>query len=206
METFCRITRPYELLEPFFTDLLPKVGVLVVYEHSADEEVKRTHIHALIQDCSVDTLTLKKRLEKRFGHFEKEDWAFPKKNLSTIPTIIAYMSKGHLQPKLVKGIPNTHINDYMKLWIEPKDLKKRKKPTYDEIVTEVQENISKLDYMLVEQLHEPDVRFVAQQLIAVLNKHKIICGQYKTRDLLDSILRLNNPEGFLEILISKYRI
>lgn len=102
-------------LEEFFSSL----DRAVVYQHDADEEVSRTHIHALVE-TSVSTDTLKNRLTKIIGkRLPKTDWAFTQKikHNPVEDRFITYMSKGKLEPVYIKGFTQDTCNKYKALWV-----------------------------------------------------------------------------------------
>lgn len=114
MKLAIRLTYPYEDVKEFFR----RFDTCAVYQHDADEEVSRTHIHALVETaCSTDTL--KNWLRKIIGSVEKSDWSFVAKLKGEPVTdrFITYMSKGKLEPKLVKGFTQEQIDAYRKEWI-----------------------------------------------------------------------------------------
>jgi len=110
-----RLHYPYDRLTDFFN----RFDVVVVYQHDADEEVSRTHVHALLE-ATISTDTMKNWVRKLVGHVEKTDWSF-KTELQGQPVqdrFITYMSNGILEPKLVKGFTQEVIDNYKSQWIE----------------------------------------------------------------------------------------
>lgn len=107
-----------ETLIPFFEQL----DRVAVYEHGADEEVNRTHIHALVE-TSVSTDTLKIRIGKCLGYKpNRSDWAFSEKVGRPLTPVedrfITYMSKGTLEPKYLKGFTQDDCDRYKSYWVE----------------------------------------------------------------------------------------
>lgn len=92
----------------------------VVYQHNADEEVSRTHVHALVE-TDVTTDTMKNHLQKILGYrLPASDWSFVSK-LKRLPVedkFITYMSKGKLEPVYTKGFTAEEIERYKSDWIE----------------------------------------------------------------------------------------
>lgn len=117
MKIAIRLTIPWtDKLTEFFSSL----DRAVVYQHDADEEVARTHIHALAE-TSVSTDTLKNRLEKVIGYrLPKTDWAFTQKikHNPVEDRFITYMSKGKYEPKYLKGFTQEDCDNYKSLWVE----------------------------------------------------------------------------------------
>jgi len=190
MKYHVRLTKPFVILETFFREL--QCENMVVYEHAEDEEIKRTHVHALITDPTSGTTTMKARLTKLCGVWKKEDWAFVTKyksndkNLPVDDKLITYMSKGCLEPSLVVGFTEEQITKYKDAWIEP-ETRKKVKPTYDAITKEV----------LRMTIGPQPAIVILNNVITVCNKYNVICGRYKIRDIFDSVYRRSNPTEFL---------
>jgi len=190
MKYHIRLTKDYAILETFFRDL--QCENMVVYEHAADDEIKRTHVHALITDPTSGTTTMKARLTKLFGVWKKEDWAFvtkyksDEKSLPVDDKLITYMSKGCLEPSLVVGFTEEQITKYKDAWIEP-ETRKKVKPTYDAIVREV----------ITMTIGKQQPLVILNNVITVCNKHNVVCGRYKIRDIFDTVLRRTDRDGFI---------
>lgn len=112
---------------------------LIVYEHEADEKVKKTHIHLLIVDSKVKDEALRRLAQKtrtdiRMSGNEFWKWAVKdehKAKLSSDPlSFITYMAKGCLAPKYVKNISPDKVEERRTQWVKPTDLAPEKK--YDE--------------------------------------------------------------------------
>lgn len=186
-----RISRPYDQLREVFKGL--EAEFIVVYEHN---EASRVHIHALLKECPIQLLGLKRRIEKVVGKVSKTDWSF--KTTEITEQFITYMSKGKLDPVFVKGYTPERIASYRSAWIEPekkvqtKLTKPNDKATYREILDEVKRIIPKD----LKFYGHSDVMYVVQNLTRVLNEKKIITSRYKVRDLLDTLFREIDTESF----------
>lgn len=127
MRIAIRFTLPFDdKLKEYFNSF----EQMVVYQHDADEEVSRTHVHALVE-TSVSTDTLKNRLQKILGYrLPKADWAFSMKGKDGTPIedrFVTYMSKGKLQPIALKGFTQEQCDSYKGLWVEQsKPLREKK--------------------------------------------------------------------------------
>lgn len=119
MKLAIRITLAWsDKLEEFFNGL----DRAVVYQHDADEEISRTHVHALAE-TSVSTDTLKNRLHKILGWRPgRSDWAFTQKikHNPVQDKFITYMSKGKLEPVFIKGFNQEVCDKYKALWVVKK--------------------------------------------------------------------------------------
>lgn len=123
-----RITREFSVIKPFFDKVIsvhPQC-VLVVYQHDADEEVSRTHIHALMENVNPSTDTLKRWVKKecKLDDISRYDWAFPELKDRDF---ITYMSKGKLDPCLVYNIANEEVTAFRAKWVEYRSPVKEKR-------------------------------------------------------------------------------
>lgn len=80
---------------------------VAVYQHDADEEVNRTHIHGVCIGCSKKEDTVRKLFKGKY------EYALTFKNKKTggevNSTYIAYMSKGCYEPVYVKNISDEEV-------------------------------------------------------------------------------------------------
>jgi len=187
MDYHIRLTKPYSILEVFFRNL--QCDQLIVYQHN---DGKRPHVHCLAKNVPIQVTTLKARLTKLCGTWAKEDWAFTTKYkagdlmLPINDGLITYMSKGHYEPSLVVGFDEQKVAELTALWVE-RERKKPKKPTYDTIIEQV-------IAMAVGPITGAEL---LHNIVDVLNKHKVVCGRYKVRDIYDTILRRTYKYTFI---------
>lgn len=179
-----RITRSYAELETWLKGL-HDVTQIVVYEH---HDGARIHCHALFKGCLTIVNTLKARLTKLIGKVDKTDWSFPttyKSNGIEIPVndgLITYMAKGHLEPSYNKGFTQELINEYKDKWVVKATNPRRsssKKVTYADIV-----DLSIEQYQSSTEHNFYDVPNI---VLGFLKQHRMVCGRYKTRDIIDTV-------------------
>ena len=95
-----RITRDFESLKPFFDKLVVSHpdSVLIAFQHDADEDVSRTHVHMALIGVNPSTDTLKRWIKNECGitDMSRYDWSF--KQLESLDRYVTYMSKGTLDP------------------------------------------------------------------------------------------------------------
>jgi len=111
-----RLSFPYAEVEEFFKKFKDSV---VVYEHEADEEVNRTHVHALVE-TAVSTDSMKNWVTKSLGKRpNKTDWAFVSKIQKEPVTyrFITYMTKGVLDPMYIHHITLAECEEYKNKWV-----------------------------------------------------------------------------------------
>ena len=99
------------------------IPILVVYEHEADEDVKRIHCHALIMGSPVQEEALKRRfrtvtgLDQSIKGNKLWSWEHTDYPGRVNKSFITYMSKGYLQPQFYQGITLEEIEEYRKKWV-----------------------------------------------------------------------------------------
>jgi len=196
-----RISRPYEEVREVFEGL--GAESIIVYEH---DEASRVHIHALLKGCSIQLLSLKRRIEKVVGKVSKTDWSF--KTTEITDQFITYMSKGKLEPVFVKGFTPEQIASYRSAWIErvkvqTKLTKVNDKATYKEILCEVKKLIPKDSGFYF--CNYDDAMYVARNLNRILTEKDIITSRYKVRDMLDTLFRDLDNETFSSKVVNSWR-
>lgn len=135
-----RISRSWEVLKDCVAATMVDDCHVLVYEHPADDEVKRTHCHFLISSNIVDCEGLKKRISKHHKFYGNSDWSNSRKEYETTDKYISYMSKGIFDPVFNLGYERPHIDTLKSLWVITTD-----KPSVVEplIVREASGNIKK---------------------------------------------------------------
>lgn len=214
-----RITRSFDELKPFFDKVVSKHpnSVLVVYQHDADEEISRTHIHALMENVNPSTDTLKRWVKEALGvsEFSRYDWAFPAlKNRD----FITYMSKGKLEPSLIHNISVEEVTAFRAKWVEHRvvtssEKEKREDVTFYMMAEELAKWIDSRNEvvydkqlgLMVNLMDNLTKRELVLQCIKIHNKHRKgycdfslvrviqtacgICASVKWRDsLVDKVL------------------
>lgn len=112
-----RITRDFQSLKSFFDRVvLHPQSVCVVFQHDADEEVSRTHVHAMISMNVGSSDTLKRWIKQVVGHVDRYDWAFPL--CKDEDRYVTYMSKGKLEPLVCHGIEYEKVIALRSEWKE----------------------------------------------------------------------------------------
>lgn len=125
-----RVSYGYDNTLEGFAEYLQTPGVCdryAIYEHVADVQVNRTHIHALVMGLTVTTDTLKNKITDCLKVRPKgnKEWSFKTKYKpykTAIPVdvddkYIIYMSKGKLDSKSYKGYTEEQILEYKKAYV-----------------------------------------------------------------------------------------
>lgn len=118
-----RVSIPYQDLSGVIKVWAETCQTVVVYEHSADEEVPTTHVHLIMMGSKYATAEQYKKIFYKMIPSElkgNELWSwthkkFPVPNLS----FLTYMSKGILQPIFFQGITYEDIEELRKTWVNP---------------------------------------------------------------------------------------
>jgi len=122
-----RLSLSYDDLSGVVAAFAKVCDELIVYEHEADEKVKKTHIHLLIirsqvKDEALRRLAQKTRSDIRMSGNEFWKWAVKEEHKSSLCSdpysFITYMSKGKLAPKYVKNISGSKVEEYRSKWVE----------------------------------------------------------------------------------------
>jgi len=123
-----RITRDYTSLTALVMDWAEVSGKCLVYQHDADEEVKATHCHFLIEQCEVKEGALIKRGLKHIQLKGNNDWSFVQKEYNgNVEKYITYMTKGKLDPVYNKGYEPSYLEECKKRWVDYTQIQKEPK-------------------------------------------------------------------------------
>ena len=194
MTAHIRLTKSFARLEEFFSGL--QCESLVVYEHTG----ARVHVHAYMKG-GPNTTTMKARLVKLCGAWNKEDWAFmtkfkpvgSEKSEPVNENLLTYLSKGTINPSMVVGFTPEEIEAKRLLWVA---YEKPKKPTYADIVDEV---------LLAHPngVHREDASII-HTILQILAKHRMVAGRYKTRDIYDAVLARRDAPAYVARLMHMF--
>lgn len=221
MEYFARITLPYEDVKEACRQVAEETSHLVIYQHDADEETARTHIHFYVV-WKASTDTLKNRFKQYIPQGSKGNslWEFKteykdydtKQLRKVTPNCITYMSKGELDPVFVKGFTQEQIDEYKSHWVErPKKSSYQTKLQYICKETAGEAKKRKNDYIneMVTELsgHEPvNLEYHADEaivkaIIKVLNDNNVVFSRYTIRDYYDTICSRKYTDKFINSII-----
>lgn len=116
----CRVSLPYDEVQSFIDTWSAKITSLLVYEHEADEKVKTTHCHFLIQDSEVQDEQLKRYARQKFPALKGNgSWAWKVYDPEKGKTYISYMTKGNLACKFNKNFSPDLLERSRLAWVEP---------------------------------------------------------------------------------------
>lgn len=121
-----RITLPYEDCSGIISRWADRCHAVVAYQHTADDEVSKTHVHLAVYGCEVKTEALKRMWPDAPGK-GNEFWSWKpldgeylsQLQDATKVKFITYMSKGTLWPVFVKNISQATLENSRQDWVEP---------------------------------------------------------------------------------------
>lgn len=111
-----RITLPYDDCKDVISQWADRSAKIIVYQHDADEEISKTHIHIGIFGCQTKSEALKRMWKDAPGK-GNEFWSW--KDWDGTSKYIAYMSKGTLAAKYVKNFSEQEVEKFRQEWVEP---------------------------------------------------------------------------------------
>jgi len=132
-----RISMSYDECKEVIFKWLERCNKAIAYEHEADDEVSRTHVHIALYGCEVRAEALK-RMWPDAPRKGNEFWSF--KDADESSRFITYMSKGKLTYKVIKNFSNQEVDRFRQEWVEPVKADKPGDST-EKIINTVMNNI-----------------------------------------------------------------
>lgn len=120
-----RVTLPYQDCSGVIQQWVQRCDRAVVYEHEADEDVSRTHVHMALVGCQVGPEALKRMWTNAPGS-GNGFWSFS--DAKDLPTYLVYMAKGILRPVLVKNYSTAEVEEHRLSW-KPVEQSESKDPS-----------------------------------------------------------------------------
>lgn len=216
-----RITVAYEELGLALLSLYDMSERIAIYEHEADEDVNRTHIHGLIMGCCRKEDTVRTKFFK--GKYEATDYElktkFQDRNKRWWPVddkYITYMSKGRLQPQYVKGYSFEETEEFRKQWIDFDAVNTAKESSGIKVGDEhaavaasppkKQMTVYSHCTAIIDGMKDKNNGLIGHNIIdeilAYANKNKLPMGAYKARDWYDCILQQAKPAKFRNMIVA----
>lgn len=112
-----RITLPYDDCKHIVRQWADRSVTAIVYQHDADEQISKTHIHIALYGCEVQAEALKRKWIDAPGK-GNEFWSFKEAALEP-DKYVTYMSKGKHTPVFTKNISDEEVERFRQLWVEP---------------------------------------------------------------------------------------
>lgn len=140
-----RITRDFPTIKPFFDKLVVSHpdSVLIAFQHDADEDVSRTHVHMALVGVNPSTDTLKRWIKNECGisSMSRYDWSF--KQLESLDGYVTYMSKGTLDPVFLHNIEYDKVTALRAEWKELREQRPEKDKREDVTAYSMAEELAK---------------------------------------------------------------
>lgn len=157
-----RITLPFDLCKDIISKWSDRCKEVVVYQHSADEEISKTHIHLALYGCEVKAEALKRMWIDCPGK-GNEFWSW--KDLEPMSSYgaegevrnskyITYMSKGNLAPVFIKNISEDLVERSRQNWVEPVKADKTGDPS-EKVIKKVIDSIK--ESFVYDRLTDEDI-------------------------------------------------
>lgn len=209
-----RISRSFKELIGFFDGLDQEVGAYIVYQHDADEDVSRTHVHAIIQEDNLDIedeKTIKNRLDTlkarvrtclKVTTVPRNDWSWlirlgePKEAVSW--DYVTYMSKGNLLPARVKNVP-VDIHEMTSKWIPMMgtNMKVQYKVVKSLTAADMKKTFNQMIDEVISRLGDDWTKEnILNVLLKYISDSRLIIGRYKVRDMFDTICNRTARDTF----------
>lgn len=218
-----RVSLPYHDMSGVVELWSQSCDKMVVYEHTADEKVKTTHVHMIMINCkykSQDTLCNQFRKlihTERKGNglwsWEHKDYPNPDEN------VITYMSKGKLEPVFVKNMTVNEIEVYKSRWTNYHEKKHKiieETPIEGEVVQARVKQLTKWEILC---LIDDEVSFYKKKypnriitkeirnriIVDLCKEQKLVKGIYQVQELSYAYCLHFDTETFLDTLNSNMK-
>lgn len=135
---FVRISRSYDDVKSLIAFWALKCDKLIAYEHEADDEVSRTHMHILMYGMDSTWDNFQKLVKNEFKiaaeFYGNSDWSKARKYQYDAQATIKYMSKGCLEPKYNKGYTDEEVAAAKALWKPAEESRTKDQEMYEEFM------------------------------------------------------------------------
>lgn len=102
-----RISNSYDVLKSQIDTFFAECEYIAIYQHDADEEVNRTHIHGICSGYGVKSVkTFRERMSKAFNVKGNEEFSVGEIG----PKPFEYCSKGRYDPVYYRGFTQEYID------------------------------------------------------------------------------------------------
>lgn len=221
MNLAVRISKPFEEVKDWITGL--KADRLIAYQHDADEEIQRTHVHFLILGSELKPDAMKARYKKLYGDIDKTDWSFISAfkvdgkpvaiTTETSTKFVTYMSKGSLVPLHNVGYDPMELLALTQAWVDPstKSLEckngkfVRKSKEIDEVKKKSKRNLVEimLDRGKDQDINADDTHAVLAMIRKVLIEHNEVIGMWKVMEYYDAWMMYGHKDQWINMMAKK---
>lgn len=207
-----RVSRSWSECGTHLLTLFDKFTKVAVFEHEADDEVSRTHIHVLMMEgvkgTSEDSIRNKwlkpvyfHKMEDKtvYDYMISQTYRNGKTSYAVNEGYITYMGKSVLKPVWLKGWGSSYVEDLVQKWVTPQpsstskskiDPEAKRRKRYD-IIQDVLSDLRNNTHLSIPEL-------VVQHLI----RNKEILGKWKVIDMIDAVEMYNDSESYTKRLMN----
>lgn len=215
-----RVSRSYEEIVNWVQSL--KGDKVLAYQHDADDEVSRTHVHLLLINSGIKPDAMKARFKTLYGEIVKTDWSFAsgfKEDGKMVPInddnsskFITYMSKGCLTPVFNHGYDPDEVKRLTSEWKEPKKMLSVKGGKFVRTTDDVPDKPKKTRRTLVEimvdrgkdqDIGDWDTKGILTMIRNVLVENNEVVGMWKVMEYYDAYLMYACKDAWLNMITKK---
>lgn len=207
-----RISREYKDVSGVVVSVFEKCEKGFVFQHPADEDVNRVHIHGYLFNPTICRKTLSEQIAKKLNlkgnsDFATGDRAGKSKNILDISGAYCYGSKwSTIAPQFIKNI-SPDLVDELKNYSRKmgsqyniarnsvtneitiiKEIKTKSKPTQYQHVITIVNRINELHPDLQSKSLTERQRTVFDMVYSYFQQNELFMGKYKQLDFLDNVL------------------
>lgn len=220
MNLAIRISRSYDEIKEWINGL--KATSIIAYQHDADDEVSRTHVHMLLIESGVKPDGLKARFKTLYGNIEKTDWSFASSfkdgqtptaiTVESSSKFITYMSKGELTPVFSQGYNPEDVLRLTQQWVKPVKQLSVKNGKFVRQTDDVPDKPKKtrrtlveimLDRVKDEDIDYDDTRKILSIIRRVLVENNEVVGMWKVMEYHDAVMMYGNEGAWLNMIAKK---
>lgn len=224
-----RIHREYSDVSGFVVSLFEKCETGLVFQHEADEEVNRTHIHGFMFAPTIARKSISEQIAKKLNLTGNKDFftsdKCSKKNPRPLDlsgafcygskwNTIAPLFQKNISPDLLEELKSysrkmgsfnnirnsTHTTELVVL----KEVKVRQKPTQYQHCTTVVNRINELHPDLMSKQLAEQRRCIFEICYNYFRENELFMGKYKQLDFLDMVLMKWNCAEYKNLLFSDF--
>lgn len=220
MNLAIRVSRAYDEIRQWIEAFT--ATSVIAYQHEADDDVSRTHVHILVLETSIKPDALKARFKTLYGNIDKTDWSFAsgfKDDGKVLPItaessqkFITYMSKGKLTPVYSVGHDPEAVLRLTQEWKEPKKQLVTKGGKFVRVTEDVPDKPKKTKRTLIEimldrgkdqDLQYDDTQGILRMIRDVLVENNEVIGMYKVMEYYDSWMMYGQKDAFVNMVAKK---
>lgn len=220
MNLAIRISRSYDEIKDWINGL--KATSIIAYQHDADDEVSRTHVHMLVIESGVKPDGLKARFKTLYGNIDKTDWSFASSfkdgqtatpiSVESSSKFITYMSKGELAPVFSQGYNPEDVLRLTQQWVKPVKQLSVKNGKFVRQTDDVPDKPKKtrrtlveimLDRVKDEDVDYEDTRKTLSIIRKVLIENNEVVGMWKVMEYYDAVMMYGNEGAWLNMIAKK---